>query len=111
LPGPELRTRLLGGLEQDLKESPHRVAVAVVVSQVVFDLGDGVAEDVQAIPELIELVTSHDELVLAETELVGASTRLVAALATGSLAVLAGTPDAFGLGEPAATPPAPPLHQ
>ena len=97
---------MLCRLEQDRQEAALGVPVLGVVGEVAFDLGDGVAEDVQAVPEFVEFVTSDDELVFAEAELVGPAACLVVALAARALAVLAGAPGAFALGEPAATPPA-----
>jgi hypothetical protein len=110
VPGPKRHTGVLGGLEQGVQEPS---GVGGIVGQVAFDLGDGVAEDGQAIPEFVEFVTGHDELVLAETELVGAAARLVVALAAGALAILPRPSGARGSREPAATPPAPecPLDQ
>jgi len=98
---------MLGGDQQDVQQAPSVVLVAVAVSEVTFDVGGDLAEDVQAIPERIEFVTGHDELVFAEPELGGAASRFVVPLATGALAVLAGPSGAFGFREPAATPPAP----
>ena len=106
LRGRELRTCVVCRLEQNPQEAPPGVPVSVVLGQVAFDLGDRFTEDVQAVPEFVELLTRHDELVLAKAELVGPAARFVVALAASPLAVLAWAPGAFGLGEAAAAPPA-----
>ena len=72
-----------------------------------FDVFDGFGQDVEPVPELVELLPGHDQLVFAEAQLGGPAAGFVVALAAGTLAVLAGPAGAGGGLERAAAPSAP----
>jgi len=78
--------------------------VGLVAREVPFDILDALAEQVQAISKLVELLAGHDQLVLTQTELVGTPASLVVALAAGALAVLPGPAGARRFREPASAP-------
>ncbi|MGO9872574.1 MAG: hypothetical protein ACLPVY_02145 [Acidimicrobiia bacterium] len=93
---------MTGRVQQHVQESAS--VVGFVVGEVPFDLLDGLAQHVQAISELVELLAGHDQLVLAQTEFAGATASFVVALATGALAVLPGPTGACRFCEPASAP-------
>lgn len=76
--------RFTGGVQEIVEEtiSIERLGLGEVV--------DGAGQDVQAIPQRIELGAGHDELVLAQAQLGGALPRLVVALAARAPAIAPG---------------------
>jgi hypothetical protein len=93
---------LFCGVEQDVQVSAF--VVGFVVGEILLDVFEGFGQQVQAVPELVELVAGHDELVFAETQLRGPLTGFVVALAAGAFAVLA-RPSGAGVGLEGATAP------
>jgi hypothetical protein len=95
------------GLEQPLEAPTQLRRVVARLDDVPLDVLDGGLEDVQGIPQRIELVPGHDELRLAEAELLGPTTGLVVALAARTAAVLRRSTRAAGHHECPTAPPAP----
>jgi hypothetical protein len=70
-----------GGLEQPLEGSSD-VVLRLRLGQVAVDVVDGALEDVEIVPELVELGAGHDQLGVAEPELLGPGPCLIRQLPT-----------------------------
>jgi hypothetical protein len=94
-------------LEQPVQAPAHLLGIVAGRRQIPVHVLDGRLDDVQRVPQRLELAAGHDELVLAEPDLGRSSTRLVVTLLAALTAELSRTTGTLARGQLSPAPSAP----